>query len=101
MFLIGLTFIDENDDLIEQYQTHGIVEKLQNNALLIIKRKDGSLFQFPYDSKTIKKAKPGDYREQKTGEIISNPDFITTWEISTSKIDNLEDIKNHGFIQNK
>ena len=40
VFLIGLTFIDNKGDLIEQYQTHGIVSELTDDGLIRIKRKD-------------------------------------------------------------
>ena len=97
-FLIGLTFIDKKGVLIEQYQTHGTVSELTNNGLFRIKRKDGSIFQIPYDSETIQKAEKGEYRERATGEIITDPDFIMRWEITTNEHSNLDEIKAHGYI---
>ncbi len=97
-FLIGLTFIDKNGDLIEQYQTHGTVSELTNDGLFKIKRNDGSIFQMPYDKDTIKKADKGEYRERATGEIVKDPDFIMTWEITTTADGNLEETKRHGYI---
>ena len=52
----------------------------------------------PYDKDTISKAGNGEYREKATGEIIKDPDFIMTWEITTVEDDNLDDIKKHGYI---
>jgi len=98
IFLIGLTFVDKKGDLIEQYQTNGIVSELTNDGLFKIKRKDGSIFQMPYDKDTIKKADKGEYRERATGEIIKDPDFIMTWEITTTANDNLEMTKRNGYI---
>ena len=98
VFLIGLTFIDQDQKLIEQYQTSGIVDELTNAGLFIFKRSDGSIFQLPYDKDTIKKAAKGDYRELETGKIIANPDFITTWEINIVDKSEIQKYKQNGFI---
>ena len=98
MFLIGLTFIDQSGQLIEQYQTHGTVLELTDDGLFKIERKGNSIFQIPYDKDSIKKADKGEYREKGTGTIVKDPDFIMTWEITTFENDNLEDIKKHGYI---
>ena len=34
LFLIGLTFVDKNGDLKEQYQTHGTVLELTNDGII-------------------------------------------------------------------
>ncbi len=97
-FLIGLTFIDNEGELIEQYQTHGIVSELTNDGLFKIERNDNSIFQMPYDKDTIKKADKGEYRLRATKEVVIDPDFIMTWEIITNGNDNLEQTKKHGYI---
>jgi hypothetical protein len=96
-FLIGLTFISEENEIIEQYQTNGSVKKLTNDGILRIIRDDDSIFQMPYDKDAIKKAEKGEYRERATGRIIKDPDFIMTWEIVTEDIDDLDEIKKYGY----
>jgi len=97
-FLIGLTFLNKNGDLIEQFQTHGTVSELTDDGLLRIKRNDGSIFQMPYNKDTIQQADKGEYRERTTGDIVKDPNFIMTWEITTTNDDNLEETKKHGYI---
>ena len=97
VFLIGLSFLNENGIVIEQYQTFGVVEELTDIGLIRIKRKGNSIFQIPYDSKNITKAKEGEYRLKTTGEIVLNPDFLMTWEITTKDM-NLEAIKKYGYL---
>lgn len=97
VFLISLTFVDQDGKLIEQYQTSGTVDKLTNEGLLRFKRADGSIFRLPYDKETIEEAAEGEYKERATGNIIINPDYITTWEIQVNRIDNIEDIKQNGY----
>ncbi len=98
LFLVGLTFIDKNGDLVEQYQTHGTIAELTDDGLLKIKRDDNSIFQMPYDKDTIKKADKGEYRERSTELIIKDPDYIMTWEITINENDNTNEIKEVGFI---
>jgi len=98
VFLIGLTFIDNEGKLIEQYQTHGIVSKLTDDGLIRIKRKDNSIFQMIYDKDTINKADKGEYRLRATKEVVIDPHYIMTWEIRTNGIDNLEKTKMYGYL---
>jgi hypothetical protein len=101
VFLIGLTFIDRSGKFIGQYQTHGTVLELTSDGLFKIERQDKSIFQIPYDKESISKAGKGEYREKASGEIITDPDFLMTWEIITDENDNLDEIKKHGYIPAK
>ncbi|MDR2009532.1 MAG: hypothetical protein LBQ22_03530 [Bacteroidales bacterium] len=97
VFLIGLTFIDQDENLIEQYQTSGTVDELTDDGLLRFKRTDGNYFQLPYDNETISEVAEGEYRERATGNIIINPDYITTWKIQVNQTDNIENMKQNGY----
>ena len=98
LVLIGLTFIDSNGEVIEQYQTHGIIQELTDDGIFRILRKDGTVFQMPYDKDTIKQAAKGEYRERSTGVIVKDPDFIMTWEIIVGAGDDLEPVKKYGDV---
>ena len=39
LVIIGISFFDSNDDLIDTFQTHGIIEKSDNLELLRIRKK--------------------------------------------------------------
>jgi hypothetical protein len=97
VFLIGLTFIDEDGNVVEQYQTSGTVDELTDNGFFNFNRSNSGIFQLPYDERAIKEAAKGEYRERSTGNIIVNPDYITTWVIDVKSKDNLDDIKQNGF----
>jgi hypothetical protein len=98
VFLVGLTFIDMKGELIEQYQTHGIVSELTDDGLIRIKRNDNSIFQMPYDKDTINRADKGEYKLRATKEVVIDPDFLMTWEISTNGNDDLETTKMYGYL---
>jgi len=97
VFLIGLTFMDEDGNVIEQYQTSGMVEELTDNGFFKFNRNNACTFQLPYDERAIKKAAEGEYSEKSTRNIIINPDYITTWTIDVKSTDNLDDMKQNGF----
>jgi len=98
VFVIGLSFVDKDGQLIEQYQTHGTVIGLTSNGLLKILREDNSIFQMPFDKEIIEKAKKGEYREKTTGQIIQDPDFMATWEITIPDNADFEETKKYGFV---
>jgi hypothetical protein len=97
LFLVGLTFLDKDGNLIEHYQTYGLVEELTDDGLVIIKRPEGTVFQMPYDNKNITLAEKGEYKLKSNGQILSNPDYIMTWQI-TVKAQNIEFVKKYGYV---
>ncbi|TAE55213.1 MAG: hypothetical protein EAZ89_05865 [Bacteroidetes bacterium] len=97
-FLIGLTFLDQEEQVLEKYQTHGTVDVLTDEGVFHFIREDGSLFKMPYDPETILKPPPGDYREHSTGKVIKDPDFIMSWEIVVPAGQTFEEVKQVGFV---
>ena len=47
----------------------------------MIERDDASPFQLPPAPSVYYVAEPGEYRLRSTGELVVNPDFVTTWEV--------------------
>lgn len=78
--LIGISFLDEKDNIIETYQTSWIIVNVKEK-IIEIKRKDKSIYSIPNDDEAIKEAKPWTYREKITWIEVINPDYITTWSI--------------------
>lgn len=99
IILVGIIFTDKDNNLIEQYQTHGTIKSIQNHTITIL-RNDNSLFHIPFDTDAIYKAEPGEYKEKSTGIVVVNPDYITTWTVSnTLDSDTIEKDKTFGFIE--
>jgi hypothetical protein len=98
LILIGISFINNEGALIEQYQTHGFIENLTNSGIIRINRSENNIFQIPYDPEILKEAEPGEYRERTTGIIIKDPDFIMSWEVTVKSIYDLDEIKRSGYI---
>ena len=82
--LIGLTYYTANDEFIEQKQYWGRVVESNENRILV-KLNDGEIFVLPPDLSSTQVAAPGEYRLRSTGEIVVNPDYLTTWNINRSE----------------
>ena len=80
--LIGLTYVKDSGEFIEQKQLHGIVEQITKEAGIVLRLPDGSTFSLPPDLGGIQQAPPGTYRLRSTGEEVHNPDFLYTWTIT-------------------
>lgn len=84
--IIGITYLDHNENLIEQKQLHGDIVRINENEGIVV-RINGSdeEFKLPPDLSTLKKAPPGEYKFKSTGEVVINPDFMTTWTVKKPK----------------
>jgi len=96
--LIGLTFLDRDDGIIELYQTHGTVLELTDEGLIRMARKDASIFCIPYDNTAFKKAAEGEYRLRSNGEVVVNPDYIVTWDVVPVGREHMDKVKKYGYI---
>ena len=79
--IIGLTYIDHDENEIERIQRHGTVVRADESGIIIIDANSGEEITLPPDPSAFQEAQPGDYRFRTTGEIISDPDFLTQWTI--------------------
>ena len=79
--LVGLTVRTAGVDA-ELEQFHGrIVSADAKNGLKIalLGRTEPSTCWLPPDLRSFHPAPPGDYRLRSTGEIVTDPDYLTTW----------------------
>lgn len=80
--LIGITYINKKREIIEQVQFDGtIIEASENRGIIIEKTKSKEKFELPPDLSLIKIAEPGEYKLRSTGELVINPDYISTIRI--------------------
>lgn len=82
--LIGLTYYSSEDEFIERRQLWGTVTEA-NESHIYVKQNNGEIFSLPPDLSAISKSPLGEYRLHSTGEVVVNPDFMTTWSITKPK----------------
>ena len=80
LLLVGITYYTSNNEYIEQKQFYGTVTEA-NESFVCIKQQDGTEFTLPADLSSTKRARPGEYKLRSTGEIVTNPDFLSTWNL--------------------
>lgn len=80
LLLVGITYYTNNNEFIEQKQFFGTVTEA-NESIIRIKQQDGTEFTLPPDLSSTKRARPGEYKLRSTGEIVTDPDFLATWNL--------------------
>ena len=95
--LIGITFLDGSDKVIEQFQTYGPIVAVNDHGIVIEKTDGSGTFKIPPDTSSLKPARRGQYRLRATGEILDDPDFISTWTVKSTKPEMIEEYKASGF----
>lgn len=78
VLLAGITYQARSGELIEQKQVWGTVTQADSRAIEM-RQADGEVFVLPPDLSAISPAAPGDYTLRSTGEIVTDPDFLSTW----------------------
>jgi hypothetical protein len=79
--LVGKTYV-RGDEVVETVQFHGLVEATDERTGFALRRADtGKLEWLPPDLRAFWPAEPGEYTLRGTGEIIEDPDFISTWTV--------------------
>lgn len=81
VILIGVTYYSHDNVFIEQRQFWGSVIE-SNKDRIRVRQNNGEVISLPPDLRSIKAAPPGEYRLHSTGEIVVNPDYITTWNVN-------------------
>jgi len=86
VIVLGLTFVDEKQELIERKQMHGIIVSVDPKKGVEISLRGmraGEKYSLPPDLRPFQqKAPPGEYRLKETGEVIIDPDYAVSWTIT-------------------
>ena len=77
--LVGVTVEDQQGNLIERFQVHGRVRSATRAEIVINTVPSGEPYSIPPDLTAIQPAPPGEYTLKPSGEVVQNPDFLSTW----------------------
>jgi len=81
--IVMLTFRNDNGNIIGYKQAHGRIKITNDKEGIVIHNENDDIeFSLPPRYSSLQLAKSGEYRESESGAVISNPDFITLWEIT-------------------
>lgn len=82
--LVGLTYLDERNNFLERHQVHGRIvaaDQERGYTIRLEGTRKGEFLRLPPHPEPFLAAKPGQYRLRSTGEVVCDPDFLTTWII--------------------
>src|SRR4051812_28784908 len=80
LVLVGITRVNSAGEAISQLQYHGRISGVSGEGIHI-ETLGGKTMTLPPAVDSLQPAAPGEYRERSSGELVINPDFISTWEI--------------------
>ena len=82
--LVGLTYLDHDGSLLRRQQLHGRITSAAPDGILIelAGQHAGNSWNMPPFLHVIRKADPGVYELEETGERVEDPDLLATWSIT-------------------
>ena len=82
IILAGITYLDANDNALEQKQFAGKVLRINNDEGVVLSSLiDGEEFFLPPHLDHYKVAAPGDYTLRAIEFTVTNPDYLCTWDV--------------------
>jgi hypothetical protein len=81
--LVGLTYDEPAGERLEQfYGTVVSADPKEGITLRLDGSRSGEVYTLPPDLRAFFPARPGSYRLRETGEVVIDPDYTITWEIT-------------------
>lgn len=81
--LVGMTYLEPGGPRVEQlFGTVIATDEADGVTLRLDGSRSGEIFRLPPDLASFVPAKPGSYRLRATGEVVNDPDYTTTWEMT-------------------
>jgi hypothetical protein len=94
-----ITFKDEDGRDVEYFQTHGRIVAADEASGVVLEKADGSgPFHLPPNIDWLKPARAGSYRLGGTGEVVIDPDYLSTTILGSVLPENMERYKTQGFV---
>lgn len=85
LVLVGLAYFEtDSEEPFEQQQLFGRVVAADERKGILLSlegQRTGEDFNLPPDTRSFRRAAPGEYRLRSTGETVVNPDFTVTFSI--------------------
>ena len=84
VLLVGITYYTHDNEYIEQKQFYGTVTEA-NETIIRVAQMDGTEFTLPPNLSSTKRARKGEYKLRSTGEIVVDPDYLATWNLTKAE----------------
>lgn len=94
--MVGITVLDANENLVNQFQFFGTVIRISEEGIGIEREDTSDIFTLPPDIRGFSIAEPGEYRLRSTGEVIVDPDILSTWTVHSSTDKRNAELQKYG-----
>ena len=85
--LVGVNKLNSDEQVISVEQIHGKILRASSEDGLIILQSDGSEFGLPPLLECYQEAVEGVYSLKSSNEKITNPDYVATFNVTTTQDD--------------
>jgi hypothetical protein len=79
--LVGITWLDDTDQVTSSQQFCGRVIDVGDGVVVVERPGEVEPAVLPADAAAYEQAPTGRYTLSTTGEIVVDPDFMTTWRV--------------------
>jgi hypothetical protein len=79
--LVGITYCDHDGQPLRQVQVHGDIVGVDGQVITMRLHGSDEEFTLPPDLDSLRPAPEGEYRLRSTGEVVVNPDLLTTYTV--------------------
>lgn len=84
--LVGVTHRNHNDEVTSLEQFHGEIIRASQEEGIIIRLSGSDKERWvPPDLSRLESATPGNYRLKDSGEVVVDPDLLSTWTVYPPK----------------
>ena len=80
--LVGITFLDESGNVTNAQQFCGRVLEVADGVVVVERPGEPEPAVLPADVAAYRKAQSGRYTLRDTGQIVIDPDFVSTWQVA-------------------
>lgn len=88
--LVGITYLDDEGRMQGQDQFCGEVLEVAD-GVVVVRRPGGEPALLPADAEAYEPAPAGRYRLRTTGEVVTDPDYVTTWRVGVTEAADAEE----------
>jgi hypothetical protein len=80
--LVGVTHRNHKDEITDIEQFHGEIIRAHWKEGIVLRLSDSAEeCKVPPDLSRLEPAEPGNYTLKGSGEVVVNPDFLSTWTV--------------------
>ena len=80
--LVGLTYLDDNEEVREKIQLHGVITGLAEHTLSFERADGEGSFSIPFDGELESSDEESTYTLSSTGEEVTGVHFISSFTVS-------------------